>query len=198
LWRLADKRIGPVIDPEAAAQLAAYLEPHSQPRPTTPEEGPDTRTPDERRGDGFATWIGLGNGTHADGGERATVTVTIGLDELISGLGTATMGPDLLPISVSEARRLACDCRVIPVVLDARSMPVDIGRATRIIPVHMRRLVTDRDKGCTFPGCDRTPTECQIHHVVEWQHGGETDLPNLAMLCPRHHRIVHHTRGKSE
>jgi hypothetical protein len=59
--------------------------------------------------------------------------------------------------------------------------------------VHIRRAVADRDKGCTFPGCERPPKHCQAHHVVEWRDGGATAVENLALLCGRHHRIVHHT-----
>jgi hypothetical protein len=61
-------------------------------------------------------------------------------------------GPDLLPVSVSEARRLACDCRIVPITLSVDSLPLDIGQATRTIPAHIRRSVVDRDQGCAFPG----------------------------------------------
>jgi hypothetical protein len=145
-----------------------------------PDGTPDTRTTDERRGDAFAEWIEEGrDATPVEGGERAQVTVTI--------------GPNLLPISVSEARRLACDCRVIPVILSAESMPLDIGRATRTIPAHIRRLVVERDQCCSFPDCVAPANQCQVHHILELQHGGEHKLPNLALLCKRHHRVIHHT-----
>jgi hypothetical protein len=81
----------------------------------------------------------------------------------------------------------------VTIGLDARSRPLDIGRATRIIPAHIRRAVADRDKGSTFPGCARPPTHRQAHHVMEWRDGGATATENLALLCGRHHRILHHT-----
>ena len=28
-------------------------------------------------------------------------------------------------------------------------------------------------------------------HLVHWIHGGTSDLPNLALLCYRHHWMVH-------
>jgi hypothetical protein len=184
------------LDPETAVLFAAQVDARTPPPPPA-EEGPTPfRSAERRRGQGLAEWVNLGRdgaGDPLDGGERPQVTVTIGLDELIRELGLATLGPNLLPISVSEARRLACDCKLVPVVLDAKSRPLDIGRATRLIPTHIRRAVVDRDKGCTFPGCDRPPKHCQAHHVVEWRDGGDTAVPNLALLCGRHHRIVHHT-----
>jgi hypothetical protein len=48
-----------------------------------------------------------------------------------------------------------------------------------------------RDRGCTWPGCDRPATWTSAHHVVHWIHGGSTDLPNLISLCFRHHGMVH-------
>jgi hypothetical protein len=184
------------LDPETAVLFAAKVDARTPPPPPA-EEGPTAfRSAERRRGQGPAEWVNLGQdgtGEVIDGGERPQVTVTIGLDELIRGLGLATLGPNLLPISVSEARRLACDCKIVPVVLDAKSRPLDIGRATRVIPAHIRRAVTDRDKGCTFSGCERPPKHCQAHHVVEWKDGGDTAVPNLTLLCGRHHRIVHHT-----
>jgi hypothetical protein len=89
--------------------------------PTSPPEGgPDPRTLDERQGDAMAQWVDLGrDGVPTEGGERPQLVVTIGLDQLISGLGYGAMGPDQLPFSVSEARRLACDIGVT-----ARSCPL--------------------------------------------------------------------------
>jgi hypothetical protein len=110
--------------------FAAYLEPYLARRPAS-EDGVDLRSIEQRRGDGRAEWIALGRD---------------GLYSPIEG------GPDLLPVSVSEARRLACDCRIVPITLSADSLPLDIGQATRTIPAHIRRSVVDRDQGCAFPG----------------------------------------------
>ena len=30
-----------------------------------------------------------------------------------------------------------------------------------------------------------------LHHIHHWADGGETSLDNLALLCRRHHRLVH-------
>jgi hypothetical protein len=30
-----------------------------------------------------------------------------------------------------------------------------------------------------------------VHHLLEWEHGGTTDLSNLVLLCRRHHVAVH-------
>ncbi|PYI37456.1 hypothetical protein CVS30_09825, partial [Arthrobacter psychrolactophilus] len=34
---------------------------------------------------------------------------------------------------------------------------------------------------------------CEAHHIIPWQHGGETNINNAALLCSRHHSLLHHT-----
>ena len=48
-----------------------------------------------------------------------------------------------------------------------------------------------RDGGCTFPGCDRPVGWLDIHHVLDWDHDGPTDIANLAALCRSHHGVTH-------
>jgi 5-methylcytosine-specific restriction protein A len=33
----------------------------------------------------------------------------------------------------------------------------------------------------------------EIHHIREWEFGGETKLDNLVALCRAHHRQIHST-----
>ena len=66
---------------------------------------------------------------------------------------------------------------------------LEIGARTRTIPPALRRALLHRDHGCRFPGCGLSFGEG--HHVRHWAQGGPTTLPNLALLCRRHHRAVH-------
>jgi hypothetical protein len=95
------------------------------------------------------------------------------------------------PIAGEAARRLACDARISRVITDGPSQPLDVGRRTRTIPPALRTALIVRDRGCTFPGCDRPPPWTDAHHLVAWIDGGPTSLDNLALLCRRHHRAVH-------
>ena len=88
---------------------------------------------------------------------------------------------------------LCCDAAVVPIVLNGKGQPLDIGRATRTIPDGLRRAVAARDRGCSHPGCGRPASWCEIHHLIPWEHGGATKLSNLAMLCKVHHRQIHST-----
>jgi 5-methylcytosine-specific restriction endonuclease McrA len=70
-------------------------------------------------------------------------------------------------------------------------MPLSVGRATRIIPAHIRTALRLRDDGCRFPGCDRPPAWTDGHHVIHWSDGGPTELDDLVSLCRPHHRAMH-------
>jgi 5-methylcytosine-specific restriction endonuclease McrA len=96
----------------------------------------------------------------------------------------AILGPE-------TARRLACDASVTRVVLSPESQPLDVGRRTRLIPPAIRTALVVRDRGCTYPGCDRGPQWTDAHHVRHWADGGSTSLDNLVLLCRQHHRAVH-------
>jgi hypothetical protein len=90
---------------------------------------------------------------------------------------------------------LACDCEVMRVVLGAKSQVLDVGRATRVIPAGIRAALVVRDRGCSFPGCDRPPEACEAHHVIPWWRGGPTNIRNRVLLCPSHHRLVEPPRN---
>jgi Domain of unknown function (DUF222)/HNH endonuclease len=100
----------------------------------------------------------------------------------------ATWGAVLGPES---SRRLACDASITRVVLGPDSQPLDVGRRTRLIPPAIRTALTVRDRGCTYPGCDRGPQWTDAHHIRHWADGGPTSLDNLTLLCRQHHRAVH-------
>ncbi len=75
------------------------------------------------------------------------------------------------------------------------SLPLDVGTVTDLIPAHLRRAVTTRDRHCAAPGCDQPPAACQIHHIIPRSHGGTTKLTNLLLLCSFHHLILIHRWG---
>ncbi|MGO9162605.1 MAG: HNH endonuclease signature motif containing protein, partial [Streptosporangiaceae bacterium] len=72
------------------------------------------------------------------------------------------------------------------------SLPLDVGTPTPVIPPHLRRAVTARDRHCRFPGCDQPPAACQPHHLIPRADGGTTSLGNLLLLCSFHHLIAIH------
>lgn len=166
---------------------------HDQGEPTGE---PDARSAGKRRADALVLLIGAGAGAvDADGtvapSGSARLVVTIGLETLTGMLRGSGLTDDGAVLTAAQARRLACDAALLPVVLGSRSEPLDVGREHRLVKPSLRAAVAHRDRHCTFPGCDRPPSWCEVHHVLPWHAGGETSLSNAALLCSRHHTVVH-------
>jgi hypothetical protein len=89
------------------------------------------------------------------------------------------------------ARRLLCDSILHRVITRGRSAILDYGHATRAILPPLWNVLVVRDQRCRFPGCDRRPEWCEAHHVVPWERGGPTEPGNLALVCSRHHHVLH-------
>ena len=97
---------------------------------------------------------------------------------------------DRLPASV--AQRLDCDCEVWRVILDpATGLPLEVGRAYRIVPTRMRKALIARDRGCRWPGCTAPASWCEVHHLLAWYHGGLSNVDNGVLMCRWHHGKVH-------
>ncbi len=124
------------------------------------------------------------------GGVAATVTVSMKHADLVRDLGRAMLSTDT-GLSASQARRLACNAGIIPVVLDGKSQPMDVGRSKRLHDQHQRIALALRDGGCSWKGCDRPPGWCEAHHLRPWSEGGETSVDNGALFCFFHHHLLH-------
>ncbi|MDQ3484596.1 MAG: HNH endonuclease [Actinomycetota bacterium] len=121
---------------------------------------------------------------------NATLVVTIDSDKLACGVREATLATGG-SISAGEARRLACNAGLLPLMLDGESRILDLGRAKRCFDRYQRIALAVRDQGCVFPGCDRPPAWCEAHHPKAWKDAGPTDLSNGCLLCSFHHHLVH-------
>jgi hypothetical protein len=181
------------LDKEAGALAYAVLGPLAAPAPAT-DGTPDLRDTETRYGAALTRVLELASTAAPDSrGERPHVLVTIGLDALQRTLDNPPGRLDTgAPISAAAARRLACDAGIIPLVLGTNSEPLDIGRTTRTVPTGLRRALAARDQGCAFPGCNRPTAWTDAHHIHHWADGGPTALPNLVLVCARHHTTVHH------
>jgi hypothetical protein len=126
-------------------------------------------------------------------GVNATVVVTMTLAELLAEHATALLD-DGTRMSAGQARRLACEAGIIPVVLGSDSQPLDMGRLRRLFTKAQRIALGLRDGGCTARGCETSASGCHAHHDDPWSRGGLTDLANGRLLCPRHHRLAHDSR----
>jgi hypothetical protein len=94
-------------------------------------------------------------------------------------------------ITPEAARRLACDAGIHRMITHAGTAVVEYGRETRTVSEPLWQLLVVRDGGCRFPGCEVPAEMCDAHHAKHWADGGETELPNLALLCWFHHHVMH-------
>ena len=172
------------------AQLEALIRPASQYR----QDGEAVPDRDTRRADALVELASLAASTEkvpAQGGDRPHVHITIPWTMLLTGLGRAEMlNLDGEPITPGEARRLACDAEIIPIVLGGKSEPLDVGQAERWVTKPIRAALRVRGRGCAFLSCDARVAACEAHHIQPWWDGGDTSLDNLVLLCPHHHRMV--------
>jgi hypothetical protein len=177
------------LTPACLAVLQAALDPLAAPRPRTEHER-DTRTGPQRLHDALED-LGLrilGSGGLPDSGGTHTtllITMTIGEFETRSGYGVTGHGGTL---ALPEALRLAADADVIPVIFTDTGGILSYGRGRRTASPGQRRALAARDRGCSFPGCDRPPNWCQTHHQPDYHHGGTTDIAQMTLLCGYHHR----------
>ncbi len=136
------------------------------------------------------------------GGLRPQVMVTIDYRDLLERLGGAdpdsrepgsNVGSLMFtgPITASTVRKIACDADIIPMVLGGQGRILDVGRASRVFPPHIRRALTARDGGCAFPQCTIPAPWCEAHHIDYWSRGGSTGTGNGALLCSHHHHLIH-------
>ncbi|MER7434224.1 DUF222 domain-containing protein [Pseudonocardia alni] len=187
------------LDTESAAGLRSALSPLTAPAaPEGAGQARDERSTAERNGDGLVELarrlLAVGN-LGVENGQPVALTVTVPLETLTSGAGAGLLGFGAgglsAAIAAQDALRLACDARVVPIVLASTGEPLFVGRESRLANRAQRRALSQRDGGCAFPGCQAPPQWCVAHHVRHWAHGGCTDLTNLVLLCPHHHRMIH-------
>jgi len=179
-----------------ADRFLAYLEAHTSPRKSTPGHSAGDRRPYGRRlGDAFKAFLESVDPRRMPlhGGDATTVIVTVGLADLLSGLGVALVGDE--PITAGEARRLACTASILPAVLGGESQVLDLGRARRLFTPAQRKAMAIRDRTCRAEGCDIPAAWCEAHHAgTPWATGGRTDLADGLLLCSFHHHRAHDRR----
>ncbi|GCD91462.1 HNH endonuclease signature motif containing protein [Nocardioides sp. LS1] len=191
------------VPEQVAARLKVYLESMTSPRrhDRDPEGagidlGDVARLPYGRRlGEAFCALLERlpSKVLPQHGGTATTVMVTIKLDDLLSGLGVATLGSGEV-ITAGEARRLACNADLMPLVLGGPSEVLDLGRIARLYSASQRKAMAVRDGHCRAEGCTIPAAWCEAHHLHPWSLGGLTDLADGVLLCSHHHHLAHDDR----
>jgi Domain of unknown function (DUF222)/HNH endonuclease len=126
------------------------------------------------------------------GGQKPHLAVTVDLATLSKQPGAPAAELEWAqPIPAETARRIACDAAITPIFNATRSESPQPAPTSRVISGPIHRTLKALDKGCRFPGCDYPADWTDAHHIKHWADGGPSTLPNLVLLCRRHHRRVH-------
>lgn len=120
---------------------------------------------------------------HRPHGQHTTVVVHVDVKDKAAQLH---LGPLLTD---AERRYLTCDA-TCEAWFERDGQLIGAGRATRLINRRLRRALEHRHPTCAVPGCGAT-RGLHAHHIRHWEDGGETELANLVLVCPYHHRLHH-------
>ncbi|OCB38803.1 hypothetical protein A5676_14900, partial [Mycobacterium malmoense] len=116
-------------------------------------------------------------------GQHTTVVVHVDVERRAAALH---LGPLLTD---AERRYLTCDA-TCEVWFERDGEVIGAGRATRTINRRLRRALEHRQSTCAVSGCGAT-RGLHAHHIRHWEDGGPTELANLVLVCPYHHRLHH-------
>jgi hypothetical protein len=91
------------------------------------------------------------------------------------------------PVPVDVARSLVDDAFLACVFIEAGDIRA-VSHLGRTINAHLRTALALRDRHCVVPGCG-VAYSLEIDHIHPLEHGGRTELDNLALVCSHHHRM---------
>jgi hypothetical protein len=178
------------LDSAGGAALRAALEPLA-----TKSGAHDDRRKEQRMADALVELAVHAMDTGAipqRASQRTNLQVTTSLETLKGMMGSPAAEMEFsLPISSKMVERLSCDCTVTRILLGSDSTVIDVGRAKRVVNGALRKAQNAIQKHCQWPGCERTASWTQSHHLKHWIRGGPTELENLVLLCHRHHWKLH-------
>lgn len=136
------------------------------------------------------------DGAARRGANRPQVSLVVSLEALRGEEGAEPAVTDrarLLP--PSAARAFASDSLLRRIATDPVKGVVDVGRARRTFPAHLRQALSATTATCQWEeGCSVPVRWCQGDHRTEWWEGGSTSVGNGQMLCGRHNREKHMRR----
>jgi hypothetical protein len=194
-----------LMTPEQATALEAAIGALSAPAPNDETGERDLRPAGQRRVEALtevcrrssSADVDAMGGADGAAGSASAVHVIIpladleartGFGEVVGSTATGTvLSPEVL-------RRISCEAELVPHVLGTAGEDLDLGRVVRLFTRAQRRRLLRRDRCCSYPGCTAPASWSRAHHVVHWADGGPSDIDNAALLCQRHHTVVHKRR----
>ena len=137
----------------------------------------------------FATLISRISMKEAAKGSPYALVVTAKASDIANGTGEATTGSgDRFPMD--DITRRGLNGTVFFHLMDEKARTVEVCTDQRFANKKQTAIITARDRGCVFPGCDAPPGWCDVNHVVPHARGGKTDINNMCCLCSFHHHLM--------
>ncbi len=202
------------LDPEGAALIDDVYDKITSPRrggPRFTAEGEraradaierDERTVEQLASDSLLELVQLALDTDPTaivGMNRPAVRILVAAKDLHDGVGRGWIEGQEVPVSIPTVERHLCAGGSQTIAFDDRMQPADLGRSARYFNRAQRRLLSARDGGCRWPGCERPPEWTEAHHVRWWDRDhGPTDIDNGILLCRHHHMLLHDNHWEIE
>ncbi|WP_247828625.1 HNH endonuclease signature motif containing protein [Arthrobacter antioxidans] len=160
---------------------------------TDPSAGGSCGTPEGR-----GTERSSAHGSSVGPGARPSVAKIVVTVPVFSLMGLTDEPAELEgygPIPADAARKLAADAtswmRLLTHPYTGAALGLD---RTRYRPSEdLRTWVQLREKTCSFYGCSRPASRCDLDHLLAWADDGSTGADNLYPACRRHHMLKHQT-----
>jgi len=136
----------------------------------------------------------MAQGDLADhGGAPVAITIVCTDKHFLNAPGSPGASMEYCPVSISSdaTQRYACNATITAMWLDGRLVEGEVDFTHPRPTARQRRAIAARDGGCRYPGCHKSPSQCEVHHVVFRSRGGKTTISNMLLLCSFHHWKVH-------
>ena len=183
------------------ALIKALLDSNSGPGSNTGgESNEDARLPEQRKFDQlWNIFMRYEHGQQPKNRGAASVVISITLDDLADADYTTTFMTNTgVELNCFDLVRLGMGGTedFILHIDSVTGVPLSLGR-TRLASVEQRIVALAVQGVCAWTGCSVPTSETEMHHILSYIRGGNTDIGNLAALCRRHHRWNNDARDGS-
>ncbi len=122
---------------------------------------------------------------------RAQVSIILNWEKMQQQANSFAVTSAGTPLSPGETRAALCNAGIYPLVLNSKSLPLDLGRTQRFFSKAQGRAIRAAYRGCSYPGCSMPAEQCEIDHLDPWEKGGRTDIKSADLNCLIHHPARH-------
>ncbi|WP_350269661.1 DUF222 domain-containing protein [Brevibacterium sp. CBA3109] len=137
----------------------------------------------------FATMIGRIEMNRVRAGSPFALVVTAKAEDLAKQSGRAVTDAEAsFPMQTASYEGL--NGSVFFHLMSEKTKSMELATERRFATSKQLAILSSRDQGCTFPGCDTPPGWCDAHHIVPWANDGKTDVNNLTLACGSHHHLI--------